>query len=61
MVLLELGEDRSVAAGLLARRLQKAGFWLLRGLLPAVATRLGGEVVLVGDILVVGALRRYKA
>src|SRR5438128_1402030 len=61
VVLLELGEDRSVAAGLFTRCLQKAGFGFLRGLLPAIATRLGSEVVLVGAILVVGAFWRYKA
>src|SRR4051794_3626850 len=61
MVLFELGEDRRVATGFLAWRLQKAGFGLLRSLLPTIATRFRREVIFVGDILVVGAFRRHKA
>src|SRR5215213_6529016 len=61
MMLLELGEDRRVAARLLARRLGKARLRLLRCLLTTVATRLRGEIVLVGDIFVVGAFRRHEA
>src|SRR5690242_19398906 len=61
VMLLELGEDRRVGAGLFTRCLQEAGFGLLRCLLPAVAACLGCEIVLVGDIFVFGAFGRHKA
>src|SRR5262249_41166879 len=61
MALLELGEDRSLTAGLFARCLQEASFRLLSGLLPAVAASLRGEIFFVGNILVIGAFRRDEA